>query len=600
MAMPSQTRLAFHDAEYSTRIYLLRFQAAGRMLVHNTKNSKETRTMSAASSISGKGDAENTETYDVVVVGAGFAGMYMLHRLRKQGLSVRVYEQGGDVGGTWYWNRYPGARCDIESMQYSYSFSNELQQEWEWSERYAPQPEILNYANHVADRFNLRPDIQLDTRVERAAYDELTHGWSVTTSDGKTVMANYVVLATGCLSNARMPDIKGLADFKGQVYHTGHWPHEAVDFTGLRVGVIGTGSSAIQSVPVIAAQAKHLTVFQRTANFSMPARNAALTPEERDSFRSNYPEIRRIAREEMRNGIVQELPDRGALDDGDNARRAKYESRWAHGGLTFLAVYNNLVLDKTANDTAADFVRGKIAEIVRDPRTATLLQPRDHPIGSKRICVDTDYYATFNRPNVTLVDIKSNPIETILRNAVRTGDKDHEIDALVLATGFDAMTGSVAKIDIRGRDGQTLNAKWAEGPRTYLGLMSAGFPNLFIITGPGSPSVLSNMIVAIEQHVDWIAAAIAHMRDRSLDTIEAGKEAEDKWVAHVNEVAHATLYPQANSWYMGANIPGKPQIFMPYIGGVNVYRQICNDVVARGYEGFVMTAAERGRKVAVS
>jgi cyclohexanone monooxygenase len=554
--------------------------------------------MSAASSISGKGDAETTESYDVVVVGAGFAGMYMLHRLRKQGLSVRVYEQGGDVGGTWYWNRYPGARCDIESMQYSYSFSNELQQEWEWSERYAPQPEILKYANHVADRFNLRPDIQLDTRVERAAFDERTHGWSLTTSDGKTVTANYVVLATGCLSNARMPDIKGLADFKGQVYHTGHWPHEPVDFTGLRVGVIGTGSSAIQSVPVIAAQAKHLTVFQRTANFSIPARNAALTPEERDSFRSNYPEIRRIAREEMRNGIVQELPDRGALDDGDNARRAKYESRWAYGGLTFLAVYNNLVLDKTANDTAADFVRGKIAEIVRDPQTARLLQPSDHPIGSKRICVDTDYYATFNRPNVTLVDIKSNPIETILRNAVRTGDKDHEVDALVLATGFDAMTGSVAKIDIRGRDGLTLNAKWAEGPRTYLGLMSAGFPNLFIITGPGSPSVLSNMIVAIEQHVDWIADAIAALRDRGLDTIEANKEAEDKWVAHVNEVAHATLYPQANSWYMGANIPGKPQIFMPYIGGVNVYRQICNDVVAKGYEGFVMTAAERGRRAA--
>jgi cyclohexanone monooxygenase len=556
--------------------------------------------MSAAPSMSGKGHAATAETYDVVVVGAGFAGMYMLYRLRGQGLSVRVYEQGGDVGGTWYWNRYPGARCDVESMQYSYSFSNELQQEWEWSERYAPQPEILKYANHVADRFNLRPDIQLDTRVERAAFDERAHAWSVTTSDGKTVTAKYVVLATGCLSNARMPDIKGLSDFKGQVYHTGHWPHDQVDFTGQRVGVIGTGSSAIQSVPVIAGQAKHLTVFQRTANFSIPARNAALTPQERDSFRSNYPEIRRIAREEMRNGIVQELPDRGALDDGDNARRTRYETRWTRGGLTFMGVYNNLVLDKKANDTAADFVRGKIAEIVKDPATAKLLQPNDHPIGSKRICVDTDYFATFNRPNVTLVDIRSSPIETILPNAVRTGGKDHEIDALVLATGFDAMTGSVAKIDIRGRNGQTLNGKWAEGPKTYLGLMSAGFPNLFIITGPGSPSVLSNMIVAIEQHVDWIADAIAAMRDRGLEVMEASKDAEDKWVAHVNEVAHGTLYPQANSWYMGANIPGKPQIFMPYIGGVNVYRQICNDVVAKGYEGFVMTAVERAQKMAVS
>jgi cyclohexanone monooxygenase len=556
--------------------------------------------MSALQSISGKSHAAGTETYDVVVVGAGFAGMYMLHKLRGLGLSVRVYEQGGDVGGTWYWNRYPGARCDVESMQYSYSFSDELQQEWEWSERYAPQPEILKYANHVADRFNLRTDIALNTRVDRAIFDGSANSWQVATSDGKIATARYVVLATGCLSNARVPDIKGLSDFKGNVYHTGHWPHEPVDFIGQRVGVIGTGSSAIQSVPVIAEQATHLTVFQRTANFSIPARNAALTAEERDAFRSNYPQIRRFAREQARNGIYTEMPDRGALDDGDNERRAKYESRWTSGGLTFMSVYNNLALDKAANDTAANFVREKIAEIVGDPQTAKLLQPNNHPIGSKRICVDTDYYATFNRPNVTLVDIRSNPIEEILPNAVRTGGKDYEVDTLVLATGFDAMTGSVAKIEIRGRRDQTLNQKWAEGPRTYLGLMSAGFPNLFIITGPGSPSVLSNMIVSIEQHVDWISDCIAYMRDRGLDTIEANREAEDKWVAHVNEVAHGTLYPQANSWYMGANIPGKPQIFMPYIGGVGAYRQICNDVAAKGYQGFAMSAAEQAHKIAVS
>jgi cyclohexanone monooxygenase len=571
------------------------------MLNCNSKEiSREREVMSAVPSISGKGHAAGAETCDVVVVGAGFAGMYMLHRLRGLGLSARVYEQGGDVGGTWYWNRYPGARCDVESMQYSYSFSSELQQEWEWSERYAPQPEILKYANHVADRFNLRSDIQLNTRVDQAAFDESTHRWSVTTSDGKTVTAKYVVLATGCLSNARMPDIKGLSSFKGKVYHTGHWPHESVDFTGQRVGVIGTGSSGIQSVPVIAEQASHLTVFQRTANFSIPARNAALTPKERDSFRSNYPEIRRVAREETKNGIVQELPDRGALDDGDNERRAKYETRWSRGGLTFMGVYNNLALDKAANDTAADFVRGKIAEIVKNPETAKLLQPNNHPIGSKRICIDSDYFATFNRPNVTLVDIKSNPIAEILPNAVRTGGKDYEVDALVLATGFDAMTGSVARIDIRGRNGQTLNRKWAEGPRTYLGVMSEGFPNLFIITGPGSPSVLSNMIVSIEQHVDWIADCIAYMQSRDLVSMEAKKDAEDSWVAHVNEVAHGTLYPQANSWYMGANIPGKPQIFMPYIGGVGAYRQICNDVAAKGYEGFTMTAAQRARAAAAS
>jgi cyclohexanone monooxygenase len=542
---------------------------------------------------------ESQATYDVVVVGAGFAGMYMLHRLRGQGFSTRVFEQGDGVGGTWYWNRYPGARCDVESMQYSYSFSDELQQEWDWSERYAPQPEILRYANHVADRFNLRNDIQFSTRVDRAIFDEDGNTWSVTTSDGKTVTAKIVVLATGCLSNARKPDIKGLESFTGPVYHTGNWPHHPVDFTGQRVGIIGTGSSGIQSVPVIAAQAKHLTVFQRTPQFSIPARNKPLTAEERRNFRDNYPEIRRFAREEARNGIYAEMPDRGALDDGDNARRARYEARWQYGGLTFMSVYNNLALDQAANDTAGDFVREKIGEVVKDLATAKLLQPASYPIGTKRICIDTDYFETFNRPNVTLVDIKANPIEEITPHAVRAGAADYEIDALVLATGFDAMTGSVARIDIVGRGGRTLNEKWAEGPKTYLGLMTTGFPNLFVITGPGSPSVLSNMIVSIEQHVDWIADVVSYMRDRKLDAMEAEQGAEDKWVAHVNEVAWTTLYPQADSWYMGANIPGKPRIFMPYIGGVGPYRQICNEVAAKDYEGFVMTRAEQKQKAAV-
>jgi cyclohexanone monooxygenase len=544
--------------------------------------------------------ARPAETYDVVVVGAGFGGMYMLHRLRALGFSVRVYEQGGGVGGTWYWNRYPGARCDVESMQYSYSFSEELQQEWDWSERYAPQPEILRYANHVADRFKLRSDMEFDTAVEACAFDERANIWSVTLAGGKTVTAKFVVLATGCLSNARKPDIKGLESFKGSVYHTGNWPHDEVDFTGLRVGIIGTGSSGIQSVPVIAGQARQLTVFQRTPQFSIPARNAPMTAADRKRFRDNYPEIRRFAREESRNGIYTELPDRGALDDGDNERRAKYEARWQYGGLTFMSVYNNLALDQAANDTAADFVREKIDEIVKDKETAGLLRPANYPIGTKRICIDTDYFDTFNRPNVTLVDIKANPIEEILPHAVRTGGRDHEIDALVLATGFDAMTGSVAKIDISGRDGLTLNRKWAEGPKTYLGLMSAGFPNLFLITGPGSPSVLSNMIVSIEQHVDWISDCVSYMRERGLDSMEAETAAEEKWVAHVNEVAYTTLYPQADSWYMGANIPGKPRIFMPYIGGVGPYRQICNDVAAKGYEGFAVSRAEVERKAAVA
>jgi cyclohexanone monooxygenase len=553
--------------------------------------------MSSAPSVSDQG---REDALDVVVVGAGFAGLYMLHRLRGLGFSAHVYEQGAGVGGTWYWNRYPGARCDIESMQYSYSFSEELQQEWNWSERYASQPEILEYANHVADRFNLRTGISFNTRVERAEFDEATGTWKVMISDGRPVCARFIVLATGCLSNARMPDIKGLSEFKGKIYHTGHWPHEKVDFTGKRVGVIGTGSSAIQSVPLIAREANHLFVFQRTPNFSIPAHNAPLTAEARDAFRENYPEIRRFAREETRNGIYTDLPDRGAFDDGENARRVRYEDRWIKGGLPFLIAYNNLVIDKAANDTAAEFVRGKIAETVRDRETAKLLQPENYPFGSKRLCVDTDYYATFNRPNVTLVDISAGGIEEILPNALRAGGRDHEVDALVLATGFDAMTGSVAKIDIRGRGGMTLNQKWAEGPKTYLGLMSEGFPDLFMITGPGSPSVLSNMLVSIEQHVDWISDCIAFMRERGHTIIEATTDAEEQWVAHVNEVAQMTLYPQASSWYMGANIPGKPRVFMPYIGGVGAYRRICDEVAAKGYRGFAMTTAETGRIAATT
>ncbi|MGO4713824.1 flavin-containing monooxygenase [Bradyrhizobium sp. 2TAF24] len=528
-------------------------------------------------------------SHDAVIVGAGFGGLYMLHRLRGLGLSARVYEQGSGVGGTWYWNRYPGARCDVESMQYSYGFSEELQQEWQWSERYAPQPEILRYANHVADRFDLRRDIQFDTRVTAARFDDSGGRWSVTLSDGVTVSARYLILATGCLSNARTPDFPGLDSFKGKTYHTGHWPHQEVDFTGLRVGMIGTGSSAIQSIPIIAEQAAQLVVFQRTANFSVPAHNAAISQDYAASWKTDYAARRRRAREEARNGILTVIPDKGAMEDTADSRRTAYEAGWARGGISFMASYNDLLLNQEANDTACDFVRDKIAEIVRDPAVARLLQPNDHPIGSKRICVDTDYYATFNRPNVSLVNVRAEPIERILPDGLRAGGKDYPLDAIVFATGFDAMTGSVAKIDIHGRDGRTLNQKWAEGPRCHLGLMSAGFPNLFIITGPGSPSVLSNMIVSIEQHVDWITGCIAHLRARGFDRIEPTVEAEDNWVAHVNEVAHRTLYPQANSWYMGANIPGKPRIFMPYIGGVPVYRQICDQIAARDYEGFVLT-----------
>lgn len=532
-------------------------------------------------------------SYDVVIVGAGFAGMYLLHRMREIGLHARVFEKGDGVGGTWYWNRYPGARCDIESMQYSYSFSNELQQEWEWTERFAAQPEILKYANHVADRFNLRPDIQFNTRVTSAVFNEDTNRWTVTLGDGSRVSAHHVVMATGSLSNARTPDFKGLSSFKGKTYHTGHWPHEGVDFTGLRVGVIGTGSSAIQSIPIIAEQAKHVTVFQRTPNFSLPARNHELTPEYQHSWKKDYPELRRRAREETRNGVIGELPTKGALEDTHEDRLATYEKRWQRGGLNFMATYNNLAIDKAANDTAAEFVRGKIAGMVKDPELAKKLQPTTFPIGTKRICLDTGYYDTFNRDNVTLVDIRNAPIEELTPDGLITGGKEYEFDAIVFATGFDAMTGSFEKIEIRGRDGMTLKKKWEEGPKTYLGLMVTGFPNMFFVTGPGSPSVLSNMIVSIEQHVDWITDCLAHLKKMNVAAMEARQDAEDKWVAHVNEVAFKTLYPQANSWYMGANIPGKPQVFMPYIGGVGVYRQICNDVASKGYEGFTLTPQQQ-------
>jgi cyclohexanone monooxygenase len=526
---------------------------------------------------------------DAVVVGAGFAGLYMLHRLRGLGLSARVYEAGDGIGGTWYWNRYPGARCDVESMDYSYSFSDELQQQWQWTERYASQPEILRYINHVAERFDLRRDVQLSTRVTAAVFDEATHRWAVSTDRGERVSARFCIMATGCLSAAQVPDFKGLETFEGPWYHTGNWPHAGVDFTGQRVGVIGTGSSAIQSIPLIARQAAHLFVFQRTPNFSIPARNAPLDPEYERRWKANYAEHRRQARE-SRVGFVVERNDLSALEVSAEERLREYESRWSRGGLGFNATFADLLTSKEANDTAAEFFRAKIRAAVRDSAVAETLSPRHYPVGTKRLCVDTDYYDTFNRDNVTLIDLRTAPIEAITPSGLQTRDEAYALDSLVFATGFDAMTGALLSIDIRGRAGQTLRQKWAEGPRTYLGLGVAGFPNLFAITGPGSPSVLSNMIVSIEQHVDWIADCLAYLRAHGRTAIEAIVAAEDAWVAHVNEVGHATLYPLANSWYMGANIPGKPRIFMPYIGGVGVYRQFCDEVAAKGYEGFTLTA----------
>ncbi len=525
---------------------------------------------------------------DVVVVGAGFAGMYMVHKAREAGLSVHAFEAGSGVGGTWYWNRYPGARCDVESLQYSYEFSEELQQEWNWTERYAGQPEILSYANHVADRFDLRTDITFNTRITTAHFDEDAQVWRVATDGGHDIEARYLVLATGCLSSANTPKIPGLESFAGPTYHTGKWPHEGVDFAGKRVGVIGTGSSGIQAIPHIAAEAGHLTVFQRTANYSVPARNGALDPDEVAKVKANYPEIR--ATNAMEGSAFKTALPRGegsVLEVDDAERHADFERRWEHGGFVFLQGFIDTMLSEEANRYAADFARSKIREVVSDPATAEILSPKQL-IGCKRLCLDTEYFETYNRPNVDLVDIAANPIAEITPQGVQT-DEFYELDVLVLATGFDAMTGSITRIDIRGRDGQTIADAWSAGPKNYLGLGVEGFPNMFTITGPGSPSVLTNMLVSIQQHVDWIARCITDLDADGVTTIEPTNEAQTEWVTHVNSIADVTLYPSCNSWYLGANVPGKTRVFMPLIGYPD-YVERCDAVAADGYAGFALTS----------
>ena len=526
---------------------------------------------------------------DAIVVGAGVAGLYAIYRLRKLGLKVRAYEAGSGVGGTWFWNRYPGCRCDIESMEYSYSFSNELQQEWRWPERYGTQPEILRYINHVADRFDLRRDVQLNTRITSALFDSKTNAWTIKTDNGEVVTAPFCIMATGNLSTPRTPSVPGLKSFKGKLYHTGLWPHEGVDFTGLRVGVIGTGSSGVQLIPHVAKQAKHLYVFQRTANFSLPARNAPLDPEKERKHKAEYPDRRRAAYETPFGIAGYPPPVKSAIEASEEERRRTYAAKWEEGGsINYLYAYTDLLVNKTSNETASEFVREKIRATVKDPRTAELLCPTDHPIGTKRLILDTEYYETYNRDNVALVDIRSAPINEITLDGVRTANVEYALDVIIFATGFDAMTGAMKEIDLRTDKGMTIEEKWANGPRTYLGIMMAGFPNLFMITGPQSPGVKSQMILSCEQHVDWIADCLQHLRDSGLHRIEPEKAAEDAWVQHTNEVADGTLYPLANSWYVGANILGKPRVFMPYVGGVTAYRKKCDEVAAKGYEGFTL------------
>jgi cyclohexanone monooxygenase len=525
---------------------------------------------------------------DLLIVGAGFGGLYMLHKARRMGLHALVLEASPSVGGTWYHNRYPGARVDIQSLEYSYSFDEALQQEWRWTERYAAQPELLRYANHVADRFGLRDGIRFSTRMIGAHFDEAAREWVVRSDLGEAWRARFLVMASGPLSSPNKPDFAGLRDFEGPVLHTADWPHEPVDFSGQRVAVVGTGSSAVQAIPIIARQARELTVFQRTAAYAAPARNGPLNAELEARVKADYAGFRARNRR-MHGGFGSLLPPNPvpALSVSAAQRQEAFEQRWQVGGFALLGAFNDLLIDLKANETAAQFVREKIRATVTDPATAQLLSP-SHTLGCKRLCVDSGYYETFNRPNVRLVDISQAPIERFNRKGLRGAGRDFEFDALVLATGFDAMTGTMMRLDLRGRGGLRIQDKWHAGPLNYLGLGIAGFPNLFNIAGPGSTSAFTNVIVAIEHHVDWIAECIAHLDARGLRSIEASEQAEAGWTEHVNASARRTVFLSCNSWYLGANIPGKPRMFMPLADGFPRYADQCTQVAAKGYEGFVL------------
>ena len=552
-------------------------------------------TTNGANTVDGAGSPVEADV-DVVVVGAGFAGLYLLHRMRAQGRSVKVFESAADVGGTWYWNRYPGARCDVQSMDYSYSFDPELDKEWQWSEKYATQPEILRYLDHVATKFDLRSGIDFNTRVSAAKWDDDADRWLVTTDDGSTVSCRYYVMATGCLSFPKKADIAGTDRFQGEHYFTSSWPHDGVDLEGKRVAVIGTGSSGIQSIPIIAEQAGSLTVFQRTPNFSIPALNGPIPETKLAAIGDDYPAYRESARW-SRGGVPGPIAEEGALQVSPEERAARLEAVWETGELAaILGAFNDLLINEAANEVICDFIRDKIRSIVDDPETAEALCPKDHPFGTKRPCLDTGYYQTYNRPNVRLVDLRDNPITTITESGIDTRDESFDFDVVVFATGFDAMTGAIVAVDIEGRDGVSLAEKWADGPKTYLGLTVAGFPNFFTITGPGSPSVLSNMAVSIEQHVDWVADCIDDLAQQGVEVIEAIPDAEDAWVRHVNDTGDITLYPKANSWYMGSNVPGKPRVFLPYVGGVDGYRLACDEVVERDYLGFELRDGDNVRR----
>jgi len=530
---------------------------------------------------------ETSVAFDVLIVGAGFGGLYALHKLRGMGFKAGVLEAAPSVGGTWWANRYPGARVDIQSLEYSYSFSEPLQQQWCWSERYASQPELLRYANHVADRFELRRDIELNTRVVAAHFDEAAALWRVHSDDGRSWSARFIVMAIGPLSTPNTPGFDGLASFEGPVLHSAAWPHEPVDFIGRDVAVVGTGSSAVQMIPIIAQQARTLTVFQRTAAYAVPAHNGPLDAEREALIKADYAGFRARNRR-MRAGFGCELSPHPlpTLQVSEQERDTLFEERWQIGGFSLLGAFVDTLTDPRANEACAEFVRGKIRQIVRDPIVAATLCPTP-PIGCKRLCVDTGYYDTYNRSNVTLVDVSRDPIDAITPSGLLAGGREYNFDTLVLATGFDAFTGPLTRIDLRGRAGLHIRDKWRGGPLNYLGLTVAGFPNLFNLVGAGSTSAFTSVIVSIEHHVDWIAECIAWLDTHGRTTIEASVEAEARWVELVNTIAQHTVLLSCNSWYLGANIPGKARIFMPMAGGFPAYAERCAAVAADGYAGFV-------------
>ncbi|WP_141904997.1 NAD(P)/FAD-dependent oxidoreductase [Lysinibacillus sp. Y5S-8] len=530
--------------------------------------------------------SQTIKEVDAVVLGAGFAGLYMLHQLRSKGFSTIVCEAGDGVGGVWYWNRYPGARCDIESIYYNYTFSKELYEEWTWTSRFPEQAEILRYLNYVADRFQLRTDIQFNTRVTAAHFDEERHKWIVYLNDGQHILAKYFITGIGCLSAANVPNIQGLQQFSGNWYHTGHWPHEKVDFTGKRVGIIGTGSSGIQAIPVIAKEAEQLTVFQRTPQYTIPARNHPYDENFIKETKQNFEALKQSMRNSV-SGTPFAQNQQSAMEDSDDKRMAVFEEAWAQGGFAFAATYDDLLTNEQSNEKAAEFIRSKIRQIVKDPVVAEKLCPK-YMYGTKRQVLDSDYFEAYNRENVVLVDVKESPIKKITETGIQTTDEHYDLDSIIFATGYDGMTGPLFKIDIRGRNGETLKEKWEDGAsvQTYLGLTTAGFPNLFMITGPESPSVLVNMPIAIEQHVEWIAQCIDYLREHNIDLVEPNKEAEEAWSKHCREIANTTLYVKGDSWYTGANIEGKPRSFLIYLGGFDYYTKHCHEVAQNNYEGF--------------